>query len=426
MTSTSKYSFDNWLKSQFQEKYIHDPQLLLDIATGKITDTREILNPQYNSEFREKLIAWVKNHPTYCRPEMVRIITDETLIAAAPTFLGAGGQNSVWALCHHLFVKRFVRSDADDPVKNELFHQSFIVNDEDLYELTNLPRIPFKVQHPNKALNVNKNFGKYTAKTNKVPQKFPNYIDLYEGMFAGMLLVGAMDIPTRQYLYEMKIPYITITHKDNLIRAVLCPSYNQDIPMEEGYGKIDINFLIPGMILAYLKFWDWFREHQDELDHLVASFIRVTLDDWKESLEGDELRATEGLFSGGNGKNAIRTAVEDKPDIHKIEMAHSALFQFMDYGHSSNQFNAVITAGRRLATGNFDWSLEDTNKYLDELIAQRPTDNTKTMVFIEELTKAMVQFKIFRQEYDMYVDTEMFTVTEDEVKALIEEIMEVE
>jgi len=212
----------------------------------KITDmlltgfTREILNPAYNIKYK-KWLNKIKQDLN-AKIDIKPVYKNYTNIV--PDMIGVGGVGS--NILYMLEQVRLYNSQNEDRNYTKLGFFEF-----DNWEISNLPRIPFIPEHTSKQ----KSMLKY-ADNDPLEQDYndPLFIEAAHNEETRHIPIGAMDLRTRKNLWDARIPFITITHKDNKLEIKLCPEPMKELDAaRETYGMIDVNFLLPATHLA--AFW---------------------------------------------------------------------------------------------------------------------------------------------------------------------------
>jgi len=234
--------FTEYLESELSRKYKQPEDVTNMILDQKTT---KLLNPAYN----RKYATFIDNHKkTHLTGSWIthdqKIDThkgEEKIIGSCFDLLGVGGIGS-----NLLFNLQYFLFKGEEP--NQFFEY-------DEWELSNLPRIPFKPAHIKKKESLTKDkLG--TSYEGEDDFNEPLFYEACHNIETQLIPYGAMDIATRKHLYELRAPFIAITHKDNTLQVVLCPEPAEDINiMTESYGIVDINFLLPAttIVASFVK-----------------------------------------------------------------------------------------------------------------------------------------------------------------------------
>ena len=63
---------------------------------------------------------------------------------------------------------------------------------------------------------------------------------------------GAFDIDTRRLYHNAKLPFIGITHRDDILKVTINPTPITDDDLSvESYGIVDVNFFIPAAMCNF-------------------------------------------------------------------------------------------------------------------------------------------------------------------------------
>jgi len=227
------------IEETYGRNYLNPTKIEEMMFTGS---TETLLNPAYNTKYRE----WLEKIR-----EPLKIInevhySEEFGIEPTIDMVGVGGVGS-----NQLYMLRDFKDTVLTAEKPVELGVSFFEFDD--WEMKNLPRIPFKPTAMKKALTMT-NLGLGFQDPEETDFREPLFLEGAHNRETQVIPVGAMDIETRKMLWEARIPFITITHKDNQLKIELCPEPVEELEiMNESYGMIDINFMMPANHLA--SFW---------------------------------------------------------------------------------------------------------------------------------------------------------------------------
>ena len=219
---------DEFIHDKMDRKYANSIEVTDMILSG----STELLNPAYNKKYSEFIEEYKKSHLS----ETYKSVSGETLEMVNLCIVGSGsiGSNIMFNMEH---MKDF-----------EGRGQQFFEYDN--WELSNLSRIPFRPTSLSKK-NTLINAGYGSSGEEETNFNDPLLYECCHNEAVQLLPIGAMDIETRKALWDLRAPYITITHRDNKVMIDLNPHPVEDLDIvAETYGQVDINFLIPAMTIA--------------------------------------------------------------------------------------------------------------------------------------------------------------------------------
>jgi hypothetical protein len=232
-------TFKTWIEEEtFGRKYANAKAIADMIMTGH-SDT--VLNPAYNPKYRE----WIEKIREPLKIENKIGYSETNGIDPTIEMIGTGGVGS-----NQLYMLRDFK-DFCETGNNERYGLSFF--EYDTWDLSNLGRIPFRPTEYSKADTImDLELGFHDKE--ETDFKEPLFIEGCHNKEVQAVPVGAMDLETAKMLYDARIPFIRMSHKDNSMIIELCPEPVSDLDMtEETYGIIDDSFLLPANHLA--SFW---------------------------------------------------------------------------------------------------------------------------------------------------------------------------
>jgi len=211
---------------------------VMDMVITQETDT--LLNPAYNKEYSKFLDTLKEDFK-----KDIKLNFSESYGLDTPLeFIGTGGvgANLLYMLEHH-------RNFTEDN-NGEKFYIPNSFFEFDHWDFSNLARIPFIPEKYRKGEDiVAKELANHDAKEEQFLD--PLFIEASHNKLSKIIPCGAMDLETRKVMTTAKIPYITVTHKDDKLQIKLCPTpVEHESLMAETYGMIDVNFLLPAVHLA--------------------------------------------------------------------------------------------------------------------------------------------------------------------------------
>jgi len=226
------------------------------MVINRSSDT--ILNPAYN-----------KKYAKFLEPKMKQLhISNKTEngdTSTIPEIVGVGGVGS-----NLLYMLRNYTFGEDKDNINFFEH--------DKWELSNMPRIPISVGDLKSTLK--QDSLRQWGTNHKLETDFiePLFLEGCHNKQTMALPIGAMDIRTRKVLHSGAIPFITITHKDDELIIKLCekPVAETSI-VNESYGKIDLNFMLPATHMAS----QWLMDFLDPNSESEARKVYNEIDKWK-------------------------------------------------------------------------------------------------------------------------------------------------
>jgi len=252
--------FRNLLQDEITLRY-KNPNGLLDMVLNE-SQNPNILNPAYNKEYAEFLDKVLPRELKYCD------FKSEGKSPMVPILLGLGGVGS--NLAYGLQHVKIERKEDGNIFNLEAFEY-------DTLEISNLPRFPVLPSSVNKReslpglITPNKKMGNILE---------PAYLAAMYTKEINNLPVGAPDIKTRNYLYDIRIPYLCITHKDDSLTITLTPKPVDENLATESYGMIDVNFLLPAVHMASLYIHEiTFNENNPvykRIEHLRDVMFKIT------------------------------------------------------------------------------------------------------------------------------------------------------
>ena len=254
-----------YLKSKLSQKY-HNYDLCYDMIKEQESDW--ILNPAYNEEFEKVLKHRMRK---FSREHTIEYREDIEALEISSSIVGCGG---IGANILYFLQDFKYKSKTSKPMNIQAFEY-------DTWEFTNLPRIPFKNNLSSSKMRTMTENGCATSDEDGYEDNINDPL-FYEGFFNGYcndIPVGAMDLETRNNLFHLRAPFITITHKDDELRIVLCPSENTLDIASETYGMINVNFLLPATYMAAEWLHDFLIGNVDQKTD--AGKIYKEIDDFK-------------------------------------------------------------------------------------------------------------------------------------------------
>jgi len=421
----SNLTYDKYITSEFEIRYGDDAKDLLEmIRTGT---TNKYLNPQYNKKFRKQLQKYMNNHPLKGKFYDLIASEDNFLVEFLPTLLGVGGIGSAFVLVTAMLDLKILKSNS--PFNDDEDFWSTFLNffEDDDISIHGLPRMPYGVHSLTKKDNVLQHFKNY-AVGYKEEGFFGDHVNWFYAFLYGAFLYGAPDLNTRMLIEQARIPFLSITHKDNSIKAVMNPTYEDmdGIPMNEGYGTIDVNFLVPGNILMALKVLEWFMDNYLELGWIQTYKRKIRYEDFENSLTEDERKSLSHLDWKPTAKK-----VNSNDNIDILEsMLLMTNYDFDDTDVYTNNIKAIAYGGYKLAKKDFDMTTDTFEKETKEeakMAYRKYFDEDRFELkdaYAFVLSKYIMQYSIFNYKWKEMANKELLTINEDDVKNFIKEIME--